>query len=322
MPKQELRLKQVCVIATFALLTCGALGSQLGRASEIPVRPERYFAFHVGASNGYSVSVVTDGRRHLILDVSGPGGRVAYRSLAHVTDDGIFANIGRVGRVAMRFVPGHSRAVKVEPGCQGPPMRVERGSFRGSFRFRGESGFTEVSLRHVPGEAAQTFGERCEQPEPQGQVGRILESRAHGSVGSVTFIARDRGGGPEFEARTLELHPRLTIERLVIVGGSSEQFVGSKKADQIRVQPPFPFSGEATLDVDHHALKGSLRVEMLGRPQLALTGSQFVATFAIHSGLRQRAEAAVRISRAMKRYGSGERASWLFGMCAQRGTEA
>src|SRR4249920_2268400 len=83
-------------LVMLALGGCFALGSQVAGARFITVPAGRYFAFHTYGTNGYVISVVTDGRHHIVVDVSGQGGHVVYRAPAHVTADGITARIGHI----------------------------------------------------------------------------------------------------------------------------------------------------------------------------------------------------------------------------------
>ncbi len=72
------------------------------------------------------------------------------------------ARFGRVGSIAVRFVPsGKPRLGRQEKGCEGPPPRTEEGSFVGVVSLRGEGGYFKVSAHSATGRLERTFRETC-----------------------------------------------------------------------------------------------------------------------------------------------------------------
>ena len=129
------------------------------------------------ASNGYSVSIETEGHHKVVLTAQKGGGVAFYRASGRVSRHGIEADFGELGRVSLRF-RGERRPLTgpFPPGlaallddldlprrkCHGRKPVREVGEFRGVVEFEGENGFTRVRARHAKGEVKRFYTRVCE----------------------------------------------------------------------------------------------------------------------------------------------------------------
>lgn len=129
------------------------------------------------ASNGYSVSIQTEGHRKVVLAARKGGGVAFYRTSGRVSRHGIEADFGELGRVSLRF-RGERRplAGPLPPGlealledlnlprreCHGRQPVREVGEFRGTVEFDGENGFTRVRAGRAKGEVKRSYTRVCE----------------------------------------------------------------------------------------------------------------------------------------------------------------
>jgi hypothetical protein len=143
------------------------------------------------ASNGYSVSIETEGHRRVTLTAQKAGVVAAYRTRGRVDRHGIEADFGKLGRISVRF-RGERRPLvgPLPPGladllddldlphraCHGRKPVREVGVFRGTVRFEGENGFTRVQARHAKGEVNRSYTRVCERYP--GSAGKPAEKRS------------------------------------------------------------------------------------------------------------------------------------------------
>lgn len=157
----------LCAAAALLALPAGA-GAKPGYV----VKPKSLaLHFDAPASNGYSVSVDTEGHRKVTVSVSKGGFFATYTATGRVSRKGIKADLGRFGQISLRFhgktrfqrslVPGLNIPDPLRGRCSGRSPVRERGIFHGSFRFEGERGFTEAALRRVKGTARRTYKRIC-----------------------------------------------------------------------------------------------------------------------------------------------------------------
>lgn len=101
-------------------------------------------SFGVGGSNGYSVSVYTEGQR-VTLSAQRGYENATYTAKGRVSPTGISARFGSRGRIDVRFrqTDGFHRQ-RPPRRCKGRPRITRFGVFAGVIRFRGERGYTQV----------------------------------------------------------------------------------------------------------------------------------------------------------------------------------
>jgi len=139
------------------------------------------------ASNGYSVSIETEGHRKVILTARRGSGVAFYRARGRVSRHRIEADFGELGRVSLRFrgerrpltgpyPPGLAALLKEldlpRRKCHGRKPAREVGEFRGVVEFEGENGFTRVRTRRARGEMKRFYTRVCERSP--GSAGKRL----------------------------------------------------------------------------------------------------------------------------------------------------
>jgi hypothetical protein len=202
---------------------------------------------------------------------------------AEPTFDGetIEEDLGELGEVSLRFVPGQVSFKRPLKGCVGPADRIEHGAFVGVLRFRGEHGYAHLLRRRVPGTLSRQASLSCDLVPKDGSPNglRVGGTRLqHG--GGIAFEAQRRGsaGVARLDAYDSETRGGITVERKVEVEGpagtlSVEGLTGAA------VTPPAPFSGEARFKAfegkQSGTWLGSLAVSFPGAPDVSLAGREF-----------------------------------------------
>jgi hypothetical protein len=258
-----------------ALLLSAIVGTVLfpKAASAAPRAPS--WGFSVKGSNGYRLEVSTDGRSHVDVFVSDRTAYVEYDAPARVTDGLVEARIGRLGKIAMKFVPSGPPERSDEPnGCHGPRPNYQSGHVEGSFWFRGEHGYTSASTHRASALSERGFTGLCQaggRPEVPNLVARAKTGRRSVAV-SVYFR--------EYEVAThaeiTELVGALSIWREVglaaPLGAASVEPDGS-----VLISPPSPFSGSVRYSAQSAAARwaGNLSAVVPGLGPVRLAGRQF-----------------------------------------------
>jgi hypothetical protein len=147
-------------------------------------RPEVSAQFTLPATNGFEVTASVDDRRRLRLTALKFGTVIqsASYSLAlqpRRDSDDIVANLGKLGRIDVRFVPTKVHYEKPPKDCHGPKIVIEHGHFVGVIAFHGEDGFTEVHAHRAAGAITRTPSFECPPVAPPPnlkRLGRELEA--------------------------------------------------------------------------------------------------------------------------------------------------
>jgi len=126
------------------------------------------------ASKGYSASIVTDGHRQVVLNVSKDDFFARYTALGKVSRKGIEADFGSLGQVSLRFrgkrryhpqlIPGLKLPPFLRGRCKGRRTVAEAGVFVGNVRFEGEHGFTRVRASRSKGKVVRSYRRVCKGP--------------------------------------------------------------------------------------------------------------------------------------------------------------
>ncbi len=252
------------------------------------------------ASHGYRMRIV-----------GSPGGRVEVEAIkgasyanyavpGHVSSDRIEANLGRLGRVSVRFHAAGERTGGSPPsGCAGAGRSIHQvGTFSGTIRFRGEEGFTSVSATRAKG----SLSRRCATEAGASKAGASNPTRSELFETILVAAARtdrrlisvDSEGFsdllPNGEIRNPdnlvvshleEDRGRISIDRSAIV-----------EAKPVEVTPlgatpvtasltlPRPFGGTATYREEPGgppSWTGDLTVDLPGASDVPLTGPSFAS---------------------------------------------
>jgi hypothetical protein len=187
----------------------------------------------------------------------------------------------------MSFEPtaGPPRVIQV---C-GKRILIQRGYFAGSFRFRGEGGYTVVGpivkapeylgLLPPPFSGCPTFVTTT----GPGGPGVELDARRRSNGVLVEFSAvknRPRGNA-SFFASISEHRGRLRIDRFDYATGAPGSFVYDPETRRAVVDPPAPFRGRGSFKPRRHRAssrwRGTLKASFPGRPDVRLAGRSFTA---------------------------------------------
>lgn len=250
--------------------------------------------FQLKASNGYTMDVVAEPAREgkpavIGIFLMAKAGAAFYSAPAKVTKTSIQANLGRLGEIAVTFVPsGQKRIQRV--GCGGNRhIRFDSGSYEGTISFHGEEGFTTVEASTAPGSIAFFANLIC------GAIGGVtggpsipgaqLEAFADGSQeGPHVKVVKNRPNAPaHFEAGAGEVREGIAIDRLIGIVAPPSSFKYDAGVKRATVHPPSPFSGTARFYRDGTPggrWTGNLTVDLPGRAGVKLTGASAQATLA------------------------------------------
>lgn len=218
--------------------------------------------------------------------------------------DGLDVKFGGLGTISGHFIPsGQPQVGHHDPACRGRDPVSETGHLKGRIVFDGAGGYLSVRGARAAEYVQRSFKLRCKEghagnphnfsPGLFGYIEpptRTFSSRdgtwLTSSIATPTQIAEFVAIHPLFESTTtfkatvLEWLPHdVATTRWVEVEGAPVSSFATGEPElhpaSAMVNPPFPFSGEASYSRSAHALDGDLSVSFLGLDQpLAGNGSQ------------------------------------------------
>ncbi|HTR76323.1 MAG TPA: hypothetical protein VMH33_13805 [Solirubrobacterales bacterium] len=278
--------------------------------------------FTVQGTDGYTITVSADpGFGEVELSAEAPGANALYMVKGKVTPNSIRANLGKLGRIAVHFVPsGRERTVKVPPKClknRPPSVSARLGHFVGTIDFHGERGYTKVRARSAAGgigdplavsrekiqcEFSQSKSERRREQESvalQGSPRKGLSFTASPFFAKLPSLAKKvrhlppRGDRLLFFAFAYEKAGKITIIRSAGALGESRNLLYDDSLTTATVSAPAagPFSGSAGFvraADGSTSLTGTLAVELPGLGTVALTGGE--AELATQATLKKQLE--------------------------------
>lgn len=244
-------------------------------------------AFTLKASNGYRVSVLAssrhaDGRGELLIFVGAKRSSVLYATKATVTPTAIEADLGELGRIDLEYVPTGVME-KVRSRCDDDVGTFEKASYRGTFEFRGEEGFTKASATRVPVDNRFLIDLICggtgfSETRGAGLPGaRLRVLPKHGKTSALDFELRKNRPSARslLSVQVRERRHGIDISRGIETLAGSAAFDYDPLLRMATVAPPVPFDGSATFDRDARSANrwtGNLTVDLPGRSNVALAG--------------------------------------------------
>jgi hypothetical protein len=284
----RMRQAAVAVLALAALSCTPRSAGAAVRHGPPPVK--QWIDVELEGSNGYSIHISVNSRRHLILLVT--KGRFSAEYLTrdvHADADRVNAKLLDLGRISVRFHPRGPVRHPSLPGCKGKQPRLQPGVVRGTIRFIGERGYTQVRVREAEAALEEPESWLCRygakfEPNPRE---RDWVSKFESVGEGVDFIARKyrpgviEGGevlyfvetGEAFETASGERLP-LTIYRHLLVPAPAFTFRDAH-LEHLTVSPPPPFSGTGTLARTAESVftwRGDLSVRFPGLDPIPLAG--------------------------------------------------
>lgn len=294
--------------AAVAVLALGALCFPAGAAAKpAQGRPpaKQWIDIELEGSNGYSIHVSVNPHRQLILDVSKEGQATKERfSAEYMTRDAV-ADTGRVkakliglGVISVRFHPRGRVRHPTVPGCGGRRPALQPGVVRGTVKFTGEGGYTQVKVREADAAIEEPTSWDCRygvkfelNPREREWTSKFLAAGE-----GVYFLARKyrpgliEGGQVLYWAETGEAFETvlgrrlpLTIRRHIAVPAPASSF-DDAHPESMTVAPPPPFSGAAALARTPESVftwEGDLSVQFPGLDPLPLAGPLFESNYCL-----------------------------------------
>jgi hypothetical protein len=256
----------------------------------------------VRGTNGDEVVVQavapTDGNGPRVwVTATGTNGSVKYSAPADLSHEGIRSNLGRYGRINLRWVPnGRVREVRMRCRSAGLYERFfDAGAYVGAFRFRGGGGFTNLHLHRVAWRRSwYGVGNTC----PRGFIsegypgpGAILEAGRRGNIFfpiHMFVVKPEAGARVSYNLSDFRIEHGIKITRSAFVSGGTMTLIVASDWATGQISPPAPFFGTGVFERTEHAKgtwTGDLGVEFPDSTKLKLAGDAFEAT--LHSGYYQ-----------------------------------
>ncbi len=248
--------------------------------------------FWLKASNDYSILALAaseraDGRGDIVLFVGGKRGGAIYGAPATITPTKLEADLGDLGRISLDIVPsGVKRTLKSR--CRDRPVTFEPDSYRGTFEFNGEEGYTAASTQRLEeyarfwldlGCGVFSSGEGSGHGLPGARL-RLVRGKRHHRL-SLQANKNGPGARSRFEVEIHEKRGRIEISRSTTLWAGAAAFGYDPLLRTATLAPPAPFSGQATFHRGAAAANrwsGNLRVDLPGRSGVPLTDTGVRAT--------------------------------------------
>jgi hypothetical protein len=272
----------------------GGAGAKVGHGRAPAMR---WIDIELEGSNGYSIHISVNPRRHLLLQVTKEGYVAEYMTRDVLADtDGVKAKLLGLGTISVRFHPrGPARHPSVT-GCGSKRPTVQPGVVRGTIRFVGEREYTQVKV-HEAEAATEKPTSRCRYGakfEPNSREREWVSKFSAEEVGAL-FLARKyrpgtiNGGqvlywaetGVRFE--TASGRVPLVVYRHVRVPAPASTFSDAHPGHLI-VSPPPPLSGTGTLARTPESVfiwEGDLSVQFPGLDPIPLAGPSFGSEYCL-----------------------------------------
>jgi hypothetical protein len=278
------------VFLLIAVLGLAGLSSPPAASPDPAARSlSNWVEFRLRWPGGFAISVEGDGSP-ITLRVRRGFQETSYSVPGSVSDRGVFARFGRLGRIAVEFRP-RRRAAACEKRLFAP-----RGIFAGTIRFDGEGGYVNVDAERARGTLSAFGPLACRHrmrpslhaaaSEPEG---REPEEASYATLTAVTPGARrvlvaigvrsaDGSSESFIGGERRERRGRMRIERTSSVASRNDVFIFDSALRSATLQPPPPFQGSASFERaagGSTRWTGSLSLALLGAKPVRLTGAAF-----------------------------------------------
>jgi len=293
-----MRTRQAAVaalaLAAFSCLPASAVAAP--GHDRAPVK--QWIDIDLDGTNGYSIHVSVNPRRHLILQVTKEEFSAEYMTRDVLADtDRVKAKLRGLGAISVRFHPRGPVRHPSLPGCSKKRPRLQPGVVRGTIRFVAEREYTQVSVSEAEAAIEEPASWFCRygvkfEPNPRERdwvskfsargEGVYLLARKYrpGAVdgGQVLYWAET---GEAFEAASGRAP--LTIYRHVRVPAHVSTFRDAHP-EHLTVSPPPPFTGTGALTRTPESVfrwRGDLSVQFPGLDSIPLTGPSFESDYCL-----------------------------------------
>lgn len=288
-----MRLSLLVPLISTALLA--ALPAGIAPAASPEGGPIVSVELDLKTSNGLRAHLASDDEETVRLEIGPPTNGVVYEVKGQVTEAGLKARFGRLGRIDVAFTPTRTLG-STEPseGCSGAPRTWREGIFTGTIDFTGERHYVRLEGPQAAGSMSVIAQWQCPAPEEPDRFEGLaapLARRFH-RVEATLYAATRRcsclfAAGVKrtrnwarsvFYGLREESREGMKITRLIFVQSSPSHFVLGREGEQTTatLHPPKPFSGQATFETrrpDPGRWRGSIRIPFMGLEPLRLSGS-------------------------------------------------
>jgi hypothetical protein len=261
--------------------------------------------FELAANHGLRAHLETF-NGEVTLEISRKDRLATYEIDGESTEAGLKAQFGKLGLIDVAFSPTNTRTEKPPKECEGPPSTWSEGLFVGTIEFTGEREYVRIEATQVKGTMGvyrelewQCPGHKGPKPIQKGaRQLSVLDSRERSEAErepatlgassrrcSCYFAAYAergrRGRGPTaFAGVKFETREGMEIVRSTGVRAGPSTFVFDHAAGTARVNPPPPFSGNATFKRHPHSRdvwRSTIRAPFLGADSVSMYGPGFRA---------------------------------------------
>jgi hypothetical protein len=293
-----MRMRQAAIaVLALAAFSCfpGSAGAKVGHG-----RPpaNQWLDIELKGSNGYSIHINVNPRRHLILQVTKERFSAEYLTRDVLVDtDRVKAKLLGLGTISVRFHPRGPLRHPLLPGCGRKRPSVQPGVVRGTIRFVGEREYTQVKVSEAEAAIEEPTSWPCRygvkfEPSPREREW-ISKFEAVGE--GAAFLARKyrpgviEGGEALYFVETGEAFETpsgrvpLTIYRELAVPAGVSTFRDAHP-EHLTVSPPPPFSGTGTLARTPESVftwAGDLSVRFPGLDPIPLAGPGFESDYCL-----------------------------------------
>lgn len=287
--------------AGVALLALAAVSFPVGAVAKVrhgQPPAKQWLDIDLEGSDGYSIHIDVNPRRHLILLVSKEGFSAEYMTRDVLVETGrVKARLRGLGAISVRFHPrGRVRHPSL-PHCRGRRPTVQPGVVRGTIRFVGEQGYTRVKMHEAEAAVEEPTSWLCRygvrfEPNPRE---REWVSKFSAVGDGVYLLARKyrpgtiEGGDVLYFAETGEAFERdtgdapLTIFRQMRLAAPTATFQDARP-EHLTISPPAPFSGTAAVARTAESVftwEGDLSVRFPGLDPIPLAGPGFESDYCL-----------------------------------------
>jgi len=291
MPRGQSRgIWLIAVAAVFGVLV--APSGTCAKPGYISIPAEHQRQLEVRGTNGFRIAVERiDGRVELTASNRATSAIYIVHS-PPTRDNRIEATFPGLGEVSVRF-QGSEPARRSSSFCEDHPSLMQKGTYRGVIRFRGEQGFTRVVARHARGFVYRSFKESCKGVPSRPIRAHLLTASTKSQTGITGFVASKPANASAifnsaeyFASQTQRGHGMLSL-KLAAAQGERDTFAISGppgRPESATVAPPAPFSGTASFHATPGApaeWEGNLAVELPGIGAVPLAGPSFSSELCI-----------------------------------------
>jgi hypothetical protein len=235
------RLTGGAILAAALVVLLSALAGTAAAAPKVVHRRASFsFEAHLPSADGYALYLRAKNHRNIELDVEREGFAEPYVTMTYkvkgrVGEDGIAADLGRFGRVDLRFAGKPKTERFRHPNCTPRTPLVEvRGEMKGRFDFTSLDGKVKVETGRVEGETRRDskrvctkeprrehFGSGFFAERPTLEEPRQRPSEEEELAVALTFLARAHTMG-----RTIDLYALGPPEEVIDLAATSTRRFG------------------------------------------------------------------------------------------------